>query len=64
VSDTARSVQSSPMAPLAAQLAEGEERTASVCVAFVVVSLVLGVSFIAVAIFFSPSGIAEKSLWG
>lgn len=52
------------MAPLAAQLAEGEQRTAVVCMAFVVLSLVLGVGFVAIAIFFSPSGIAEKSLWG
>jgi hypothetical protein len=51
------------MAPLAAQLAEGERRTASVCMTFVIVSLVLGVSFIAVAIFLAPSGVAEKSLW-
>ena len=52
------------MAPLAAQLAEGKGRTASVCMAFVIVSLILGVGFIAVAIFLAPSGIAEKSLWG
>lgn len=64
VSGNARLALSSPMAPLAAQLAEGEERTAFVCIAFVVVSLVLGVGFVATAIFFSPSGIAEKSLWG
>jgi hypothetical protein len=63
VSHTALS-QTSPMAPLAAQLAQGEGRTAGVCMAFVIVSLALGVSCIVVAIFLAPSGVAEKALWG
>jgi hypothetical protein len=64
VPGNSRTVQLSPMAPLATRLAEGEERTATVCLVFVIVSLILGISFVGVAVLLSPGGVAEKAIWG
>ena len=61
---SAGTVHSSPLAPLAARLAQGKERTAIVCRVFIVASLILGINFVVVAVALSPDGVAEKTIWG
>ena len=52
------------MASVAARLAEGEARTAAICLVFMIGSLLLGVGFVCVGIFLPLEGIAAKAIWG